>query len=64
MRRLLALVVLTSLAIPQVGCVVVPGRRSAAMGGPPRCHPSQYWDGTQCRHKGKGHGARKHDGWR
>jgi hypothetical protein len=26
------------------------------------CHPSQYWDGHQCRHKGKGHGARKHDG--
>lgn len=26
------------------------------------CHPSQYWDGDQCRHKGKGKGARKHDG--
>ncbi|MGA9520044.1 MAG: hypothetical protein WBV82_01190 [Myxococcaceae bacterium] len=26
------------------------------------CHPSQYWDGDECRHKGKGHGARKHDG--
>ena len=26
------------------------------------CHPSQYWDGEQCRHKGKGHGAHKHDG--
>ncbi|NMO14870.1 hypothetical protein HPC49_06120 [Pyxidicoccus fallax] len=25
------------------------------------CHPSQYWDGDQCRHKGKGKGARKHD---
>jgi hypothetical protein len=25
------------------------------------CHPSQYWDGEQCRHKGKGKGARKHD---
>lgn len=28
----------------------------------PKCHPSQYWDGEQCRHKGKGQGARKHDG--
>jgi hypothetical protein len=27
----------------------------------PDCHPSQYWDGDQCRHKGKGKGARKHD---
>ncbi|AGC48211.1 hypothetical protein MYSTI_06939 [Myxococcus stipitatus DSM 14675] len=26
------------------------------------CHPSQYWDGDECRHKGKGKGARKHDG--
>lgn len=25
------------------------------------CAPSQYWDGDQCRHKGKGKGARKHD---
>jgi hypothetical protein len=27
----------------------------------PTCKPSQYWDGHKCRHKGKGHGARKHD---
>ena len=26
------------------------------------CSPSQYWDGDQCKHKGKGKGARKHDG--
>jgi hypothetical protein len=45
------------------GCVVVEKRSAALMGrGSPRCHPSQYWDGNQCRHKGKGHGARKHDG--
>jgi hypothetical protein len=63
MRRLSVLIV-TTLSILQVGCVVVPGRRSAAVGATPQCHPSQYWDGTQCRHKGRGHGARKHDGWR
>ena len=27
----------------------------------PACHPSQHWDGQQCRHNGRGHGARKHD---
>lgn len=27
-----------------------------------QCRPNQYWDGDECRHKGKGHGARKHDG--
>lgn len=26
-----------------------------------QCHPSQYWDGERCVHKGRGHGARKHD---
>ena len=25
------------------------------------CRPSHYWDGHKCRHKGRGHGARKHD---
>lgn len=29
--------------------------------GKRECHPSQYWDGERCIHKGKGHGARKHD---
>lgn len=27
-----------------------------------KCKPSQYWDGNQCKHKGKGKGSRKHDG--
>lgn len=57
------------------GCLMVrtgPGRppvysgsRSPMYGSPggqPQCHPSQYWDGEMCRHKGEGHGARKHDG--
>jgi hypothetical protein len=49
------------------GCMVVEKRRPAYVAAPvarPACHPSQYWDGSQCRHKGKGHGARKHDGRR
>ena len=51
------------------GCAVAfgpprPGtsRSSLSSGGTPQCHPSQYWDGAMCRHKGKGSGARKHDG--
>jgi hypothetical protein len=48
------------------GCTMVE-RRTAyvavpAPGPRPACHPSQYWDGVQCRHKGNGNGARKHDG--
>jgi hypothetical protein len=35
--------------------------KKSEMKSPPDCHPSQYWDGHQCRHKGKGKGARKHD---
>lgn len=52
------------------GCAFVVGprrvtSRGAALssgGGSHECHPSQYWDGETCRHKGKGNGARKHDG--
>jgi hypothetical protein len=47
------------------GCLMVEKRRPAYVAVPvarPACHPSQYWDGAQCRHKGRGHGARKHDG--
>lgn len=45
------------------GCIVHTrphGHRQGAVkkGG---CAPSHYWDGHQCRHKGKGKGARKHD---
>ncbi len=36
--------------------------KKSALKSHPRCKPSQYWDGTKCRHKGKGKGARKHDG--
>ncbi len=49
--------------LPAAGCVVVRDRaRPYPVTASAGCHPSQYWDGTQCRHKGKGHGARKHDG--
>lgn len=45
---------------PAAGCLVV--EKHVRSQTAPACHPSQYWDGTQCRHKGQGHGARKHDG--
>jgi hypothetical protein len=64
LRRLLPVIALLSLG----GCTL----RSTTVLNPPKtkksglsaadCHPSQYWDGEQCRHKGKGKGARKHDG--
>lgn len=51
------------------GCIVhrnhveAPPKSKKSHGSSKRreCHPSQYWDGDQCRHKGKGKGARKHD---
>lgn len=48
-------------------CVYVPvargpGYSRSSVVATPVCHPSQYWDGAMCRHKGQGHGARKHDG--
>ena len=41
------------------GCLVVDKRPHSIARA--TCHPSHYWDGRQCRHKGNGHGARKHD---
>jgi hypothetical protein len=43
------------------GCTVIQ-RSPRAYQQTPQCHSSQYWDGKTCRHKGQGHGARKHDG--
>jgi hypothetical protein len=48
--------------IMAAGCTVVEKRVNALATPAPTCHPSQYWDGHQCRHKGQGYGARKHDG--
>jgi hypothetical protein len=60
MRGLIMVSGLGLLSLLVGGCVVV-DRHTRALSRP-ACHPSQYWDGSQCRHKGKGHGARKHDG--
>jgi hypothetical protein len=58
------LLLIALLAFPVVGsssCVLV-GVRKAGVSNKSECRNDQYWDGTQCRHKGKGSGARKHDG--
>jgi len=49
------------------GCIVVrtPPRKSATKVVVVKerdCHPSQYWDGERCVHKGKGKGHGKHKG--
>jgi len=44
------------------GCVFVDRLGHGRSAVVERCRPDQYWDGTECRHKGKGSGARKHDG--
>jgi hypothetical protein len=63
MRAVFIGVLLLGAASLGTGCVVLE-KRPGVLAAPasPSCHPSQYWDGAQCRHKGKGHGARKHDG--
>lgn len=44
------------------GCIFVSKKpRSKQQAVSHKCEPSHYWDGEQCRHKGKGKGARKHD---
>jgi hypothetical protein len=59
MRDLVPTVLLIVMGAMASGCMV---RQRPTAFFAPSCHPSQYWDGTQCRHKGKGQGARKHDG--
>ncbi|WP_338863723.1 hypothetical protein [Myxococcus stipitatus] len=69
LRLLVPLLALCSLG----GCIVHrnvhdhdhdrrPSKSKKSKGSSKDCHPSQYWDGDECRHKGKGKGARKHDG--
>jgi hypothetical protein len=61
-RNLVVGVVLLVTGALGMGCVLVEKRPRAVATPTPTCHPSQYWDGVQCRHKGRGNGARKHDG--
>jgi hypothetical protein len=60
LRLLLPLIALFSLG----GCIVIRDRTTVVKPAKSKkeCHPSQYWDGSECRHKGQGKGARKHDG--
>jgi hypothetical protein len=60
----LCFALLGAFLVSAIGCVMTTRSGYPVSSGGPRCHPSQYWDGAQCRHKGRGHGARKHDGRR
>ena len=66
MTRILQMALTAVVALGLSACVLRTGPRhqhhtvsKRSSGG--GCAPSHYWDGNQCRHKGKGHGARKHD---
>ena len=69
MRKLLLVVLLLGgLGITTPGCIVRTHNHSrhghvkrGGHGHRRACAPSHYWDGYRCRHKGRGHGARKHD---
>lgn len=58
--KILLLVLLAFPVAGGSGCILLGTRRSHV--STPQCREDQYWDGTMCRHKGKGSGARKHDG--
>jgi hypothetical protein len=65
MKPLLSATTLGLFLLAASGCVVHrhhPARTSrTVVVHKAGCKPSHYWDGYKCRHKGKGHGARKHD---
>ena len=57
-----ALIVALGASVLLPGCVLVKGYGTGRSSvSERRCEPNQYWDGSRCRHKGKGSGARKHD---
>ncbi len=64
MTRFIAFVLTLGIVLPSTaGCFVrTRNKTHSSASKSSGCHPSQYWDGNQCRHKGKGKGARKHDG--
>ena len=47
------------LSLSVSGCIITtrPGHKRRAVKS---CHPSEYWDGHRCRHKGKKKGHKKH----
>ncbi|HKA91975.1 MAG TPA: hypothetical protein VKE22_30135 [Haliangiales bacterium] len=63
MAKLMQWLLLAGLLIPSSACVISrpPQQRETVVVSERSCRPSQYWDGSRCRHKGKGEGARKHD---
>lgn len=60
MTRALIVALGASMLLP--GCAYIPIGHGRSGIVAEQCRPDQYWDGTMCRHKGKGSGARKHDG--
>jgi hypothetical protein len=65
MKRIYSIVLALALVSPLTGCFVHTGPghgHSSKAKKTKTCKPSQHWDGHQCRHNGKGKGARKHDG--
>jgi hypothetical protein len=69
MQRYLAILLTALFLSTSTACIVHTNDRRgrshrSVKKGKKKCHPSQRWDGRRCRHKGKGHGARKHDGRR
>jgi hypothetical protein len=59
----MALAVALAFSLPLAGCVLHthPRHGHSRSSVKRSCPPSHHWDGHQCRHNGKGHGARKHD---
>jgi|RhiMetdeSRZDD1v2_1073273.scaffolds.fasta_scaffold5069524_2 hypothetical protein len=60
MRTLITCLIVSTLGLPLTACFVHTHDRRPARAyreERPRCHPSQYWDGYQCRQKGRGHGG-------
>ena len=59
-KKLLPLALLALVFL--VGSCIVVGPRNKRRRARRGCHPSHYWNGHRCVHKGKAKGHRKHKG--
>jgi len=63
MRRLAAIIATAFLLSTASACLVrthSPGKSGHSAKKSKSCHPSHYWDGHKCQHKGKGKKKDKH----
>jgi hypothetical protein len=61
MSKAISAIFVLAISVALSGCLITtrPRHGHSRHGVSRQCHPSEYWDGHQCRHKGKAKGHKK-----